>query len=52
VKILIRFSVKPKPVTEVWLKKLSSLTVKAVKGVGFERKTELSIVLTGDAEVK
>jgi probable rRNA maturation factor len=29
-----------------------SLTVKAVKGVGFERKTELSIVLTNDAEVK
>jgi probable rRNA maturation factor len=51
-KILIRFSVKPKPVTEVWLKKLSSLTVKAVKGAGFERRAELSIVLTGDAEVK
>src|ERR1700722_15776259 len=51
-KILVRFSVKPKPVTEVWLKKLSSLTVKAVKGAAFERKAELSIVLMGDAEVK
>ena len=51
-KILIRSSVKPKPVTDAWLKRLSSLTVKAVKGAGFEHKAELSIVLTGDAEVK
>ena len=43
---------KPKPVADDWLKRLSSLTVKAVKGSGFERKAELSIVLAGDAEVK
>jgi probable rRNA maturation factor len=51
-KILIRSSVKPKPVTDIWLKGLASLTVKAVKGARFELKAELSIVLTNDAEVK
>ncbi len=51
-KVLIRSSVKSKPVSDIWLKRLSSLTVKTVKGAGFERKTELSIVLTSDAEVK
>lgn len=51
-KTLIRSSVKPKPVADTWLKRLSTLTVKAVKGSGFERKAELSIVLTGDDEVK
>ena len=40
-KILIRSSVKPKPVTDIWL-----------KGARFELKAELSIVLTNDAEVK
>ena len=51
-KIFIRSSVKPKLVTNAWLKRLSSLTLKTVKGIGFERKAELSVVLTGDAEVK
>jgi probable rRNA maturation factor len=51
-KILIRNSVKPKPVSDSWLKRLTTLTVKKVKGVTFESKAELSIVLTGDAQVK
>ncbi|HXL73565.1 MAG TPA: rRNA maturation RNase YbeY [bacterium] len=51
-KILIRNPIKPKPVPDVWLKRLTTLTVKRVKGAVFENKAELSIVLTGDAEVK
>jgi probable rRNA maturation factor len=51
-KILIRNSVKPKPVSDSWLKRLTTLTVKKVKGAVFENKAELSMVLTGDAEVK
>ncbi len=51
-KILIRNSVKPQPVPDAWLKRLTTLTVKKVKGAVFESKAELSIVLTGDAEVK
>jgi probable rRNA maturation factor len=50
--LLIRTSVKPSPVSRAWLERLSTLTVKTVKGTVFERKSELSIVLTGDAEVK
>jgi rRNA maturation RNase YbeY len=51
-KLLTRVSVKPTPVPAVWLKRLSALTLKSVKGAVFEKKCELSIVLTGDAEVK
>jgi probable rRNA maturation factor len=51
-KLLIRTLVKPNPASRDWLKRLSSLTIKTVKGAAFERKAELSIVLTGDAEVK
>jgi len=51
-KLLTRFSVKPTPVPAVWLKRLSTLTLKSVKGAAFEKNCELSIVLTGDAEVK
>jgi probable rRNA maturation factor len=51
-KLLIRYGIKSKPVSSAWLQGLSSLVLKGVKGMAFERKTELSIVLTGDGEVK
>jgi probable rRNA maturation factor len=51
-KLLIRYSIKPKPVSPTWLKRLSSLVLKKVKGPAFEKRAELSIVLTGDGEVK
>ncbi len=51
-KLLVRCSVKPRPVTSAWLRRLSSLVLKRVKGAAFAKNAELSIVLTGDAEVK
>jgi len=51
-KLLIRMSVKPNPVSLAWLRRLSSLVLKKVKGPSFEKRSELSIVLTGDAEVR
>ena len=38
--------------TSAWLRRLSTLVLRTVKGAAFERKSELSIVLTGDAEVR
>jgi probable rRNA maturation factor len=51
-KLLIRVSVKPTPVVDLWIETLASLTIRAVKGAAFEKKTELSVVLTDDKEVK
>ncbi len=51
-KLQVRVSVKPAPVPAAWLKLLASKTVKKVKGSAFEKKAELSVVLTGDGEVK
>jgi len=51
-KLLVRYSVKPRPVTSAWFRRLSSLVLKQVKGAAFTNNAELSIVLTGDAEVK
>ena len=48
----IRCSVKPQPVSPAWLRRLSSLTLKKVKGPAYEKRSELSIVLTGDSEVR
>ncbi len=51
-KILVRYSVAPKPVTELWLKKLSAMVLRSVKGPAFEKISELSIVLTRDGEIR
>jgi probable rRNA maturation factor len=51
-KLLVRYGVKNKPVSQAWLRRLSSLVLRKVKGAAFERKSELSLVLTGDGEVK
>ncbi len=51
-KLLIRVSVKPTPVVDLWIETLASLTIRAVNGAAFEKKTELSVVLTDDKEVK
>ncbi len=40
------------PVTASWVKRLSVLVLRGVKGVGFEKGAELSVVLTGDGEVR
>lgn len=51
-KLFVGYHVKKKPVTPSWIKRVSSLVLKAVKGAPFERRSELSVVLTGDGEVK
>jgi probable rRNA maturation factor len=51
-RLFIRCGTKSKPVSSAWLEQLSSLVLKKVKGPAFEKKAELSIVLTGDGEVK
>ncbi len=51
-KLLIRYELKTKPVSPVWLRRLSSLVLQKVKGEAFAQKAELSIVLTGDAKVR
>ena len=50
-KLQVDFKVKS-PVSAAWLKRLSSLVLRGVKGASFEKRSELSIVLAGDAEVK
>ena len=35
-----------------WLRRLSSLVLKKAKGPAFEKRSELSVVLTGDSEVR
>ncbi len=50
-KLQVNFKVKS-PVSATWLKRLSALVLKSVKGASFEKRAELSIVLTGDAEIK
>jgi probable rRNA maturation factor len=51
-KLLLRYSVNPKPVQPVWIKRLSTLVLKKAKGAVFEKGAELSVVLTGDGEVR
>ena len=51
-KLLLRTSVSPKPVPPDWVKRLSTLVLKKVKGAAFEKQAELSVVLTGDGEVR
>jgi probable rRNA maturation factor len=52
VKLFIRYDMKSKPVSPAWLEGLSSLVLKEVRGRAFEKSAELSIVLTGDGEVR
>ncbi len=51
-KLLIRYSVNPRPVPPAWIRRLSALVLKSVKGASFGKKAELSVVLTGDGEVR
>ncbi|HUO57264.1 MAG TPA: rRNA maturation RNase YbeY [bacterium] len=39
-------------VNQSWLRRLSSHALRKVKGPSFEKRSELSIVLTGDSEVR
>lgn len=50
-KLLLRSKVKS-PLSEARLRRLSSLVLKSVRGASFERRSELSVVLTGDGEVR
>jgi probable rRNA maturation factor len=49
--LLVQFNSKS-PVSALWLRSLSSLVLKSVKGSSFEKRSELSVVLTGDGEVR
>ncbi len=51
-RILVRFPGKGRTVPVAWLKRLASLVLVLVKGREFEKKSELSIVLTGDSEIR
>ena len=51
-KLLADYRVPSKPVPPAWLKRLSTLVLKSVKGAAFEKCAELSVVLAGDAEVR
>jgi probable rRNA maturation factor len=51
-RLLVRTKGKGKPVSLASLRSLSSLVLKTVKGTAFEKKAELSVVLTGDAQVR
>jgi probable rRNA maturation factor len=51
-KLLLRSDGRQKGVPRAWLARLASLVLRRVKGASFERKCELSIVLTGDGEVR
>ena len=51
-KLLVRYGVRSQPVTTSWLRRLSSHVLRKTKGPSFEKRSELSIVLTGDAEVR
>ena len=51
-KLLVHYNLKNKPVSPVWIRTLSSLVLGAVKGKVFEKNAELSVLLTGDAQVR
>ena len=51
-KLLLRVELKKRPVSPAWIERLSALTLKTVKGLSFEKKADVSVVLTGDVEVK
>jgi len=51
-RLFLRCSVKSSPVSTTWLRRLSGLALRTVKGASFEKHSELSIVLTGDGEVR
>jgi rRNA maturation RNase YbeY len=51
-KLYLRCDLKRPPVPGTWTRQLSVLVLRGVRGAAFERKAELSILLTGDAEVR
>jgi len=51
-KILIRYGSSVKKSSPQWIRSHSSFVVRKVKGLAFEKRAELSLVLTGDGEVK
>jgi probable rRNA maturation factor len=50
-KLLIRCAGRA-PVSSAWVKRLASLALKTVKSPSFEKHSELSVLLTNDAEVR
>jgi probable rRNA maturation factor len=51
-KLLVRYEGKNKAVPAQWLRRLSVLAIGKVKGKPFEKRSELSVVLTGDREIR
>ncbi len=51
-RLLVRSSLKGESVSTAWLKQVASIVLTQTKGKEFEKKSELSIVLTGDLEVR
>jgi len=51
-RLLVRNFQSRKRVSREWMGEIASLTVKTVKGGAFEGKSELSVVLAGDAQTR
>jgi probable rRNA maturation factor len=51
-KLLLRKSLHNRAIPPGWAKRVASQALKGAKGRAFERRAELSVVLTGNAEVK
>ena len=50
-RLQVEFKVK-RPVPPAWIARLAGLALKTVKGPSFAQKAELSVVLTGDSQVR
>jgi probable rRNA maturation factor len=51
-KLFLRQSLRDRTVTPAWVKRLASRALKGAKGGAFEKHSELSVVLTGNEEVR
>ena len=51
-KLFMRCALKKAPVSDAWIRRLSGLVLSRVKGPAFARRAELSVLMTGDAEVR
>jgi probable rRNA maturation factor len=51
-KLLLRQSLRNRAVSPEWAKRIASLALRGAKSRAYESRAELSVVFTGDAEVK
>jgi probable rRNA maturation factor len=51
-KLFLRQSLRNRAIPPEWARRLASLALRGAKSRAFEKRAELSVVLTGDAEVR